>query len=288
MGMPEARILTIGEGPGWETWFVKSPELQGCVLENAAGSADALQRLRSRSFEVLVTDPRTSIPEDLALLLEVGRIRPGLRTLVLAPEAAPADVIAALRARVFACFTAPFDPREVVNMVAKALQEPDWRRGIEVLSAQPDWISLRVTCRLLNAERLVRFMTEMRADLAEDQRDSLLMAFREMLLNAMEHGAGFDPEKVVQVTAARTARAIVYHFRDPGPGFQKESLAHAALSYPADQPLAHVQQREALGMRPGGWGILIASQLVDELIYNETGNEVLLIKHVQTHQSRSA
>lgn len=54
-----------------------------------------------------MTDPRTSIPEDLALLFEVQRIRPGVRTLVLAPEAAPTDVIAALRAQVFACFTTP-------------------------------------------------------------------------------------------------------------------------------------------------------------------------------------
>ena len=285
--MSESRILTIGDSVGWETWFAKSPELQGCKLENAAGSADALQRLRNRAFEALVTDPKTSIPEDLALLLEVKRIRPGLRSLVLAPVATPTDVIAALRAKVFACFTTPYDPLEVVDMVAKALQGPDWRRGIEVFSAQPDWISLRVTCRLLNAERLVRFMTEMRADVAEEQRDSLLLAFREILINAMEHGAGFDPEKVVEVTAVRTARAIVYHFRDPGPGFDKESLMHAAISYPDDHPLAHQQRREALGLRPGGWGILIASQLVDELIYNETGNEVLLIKYIETSQSKS-
>jgi len=35
-----------------------------------------------------------------------------------------------------------------------------------------------------------------------------------------------------------------------------------------------------LGLRPGGFGILLTRQLVDELIYNETGNEVLLIKYV--------
>ena len=48
-----------------------------------------------------------------------------------------------------------------------------------------------------------------------------MMAFREMLINAMEHGAGFDPEKVVEVTAARTDRSIVFHFRDPGRGFDQ-------------------------------------------------------------------
>ena len=37
--------------------------------------------------------------------------------------------------------------------------------------------------------------------------------------------------------------------------------------------------REAIGMRPGGFGILTAKGIVDELIYSEVGNEVRLIKH---------
>jgi anti-sigma regulatory factor (Ser/Thr protein kinase) len=41
-----------------------------------------------------------------------------------------------------------------------------------------------------------------------------------------------------------------------------------------------VYEREQRGMRPGGFGILLARHLVDELIYNEKGNEVLLIKYV--------
>jgi anti-sigma regulatory factor (Ser/Thr protein kinase) len=32
-------------------------------------------------------------------------------------------------------------------------------------------------------------------------------------------------------------------------------------------------------MRPGGFGMLIVRQLVDEVMYSETGNEVILIKH---------
>jgi len=41
-----------------------------------------------------------------------------------------------------------------------------------------------------------------------------------------------------------------------------------------------VALREAQGMRPGGFGVLLAKQLVDELIYSEDGNEVLLIKYL--------
>jgi anti-sigma regulatory factor (Ser/Thr protein kinase) len=37
--------------------------------------------------------------------------------------------------------------------------------------------------------------------------------------------------------------------------------------------------REALGLREGGFGILMAEGLVDDLQYNEAGNEVRLIKY---------
>ena len=57
----------------------------------------------------------------------------------------------------------------------------------------------------------------------------------------------------------------------------QSEIPHAAVSNPAESPLAHLELREA--MRPGGFGILAARGIVDELIYNEVGNEVLLIKH---------
>jgi anti-sigma regulatory factor (Ser/Thr protein kinase) len=37
-------------------------------------------------------------------------------------------------------------------------------------------------------------------------------------------------------------------------------------------------------MRPGGYGLLMASHLVDELVFSEKGNEVLLVKHIPESQ----
>jgi anti-sigma regulatory factor (Ser/Thr protein kinase) len=249
------------------------------LIEIADGDADALHRLRRLAFDVVVTSPKSTVNEDLALVDEMEAIRPGVKTIVLAPEATEEDVIAALRARVFACFSTPFNVDEVASMIERALQADEWRGCIEVLSAHPDWIALRVNCQLLTADRLVRFMTELRSDLPDPDRFTLLTAFREILLNAMEHGAGFDPEKVIEVAAVRTKRAIVYRFRDPGPGFRGKQLPHAAMDNPPENPLAHVEYRMTQGMRPGGFGILLTQQLVDELIFNERGNEVILIKH---------
>ena len=252
----------------------------GIPVEEAAGNADALSRLRSRAFGVVVTCPESTVEEDLSLLAEMRTIRPGVKCIILACDSTPDEVIAALRAKVFACFTPPFDVSDIADLAARAASDDQWRDDIQVLSARPGWVSLRVNCRLLTAERLMTFVRELTAEAPDETRNELMEGLREILLNAMEHGAAFNPDQVVEVTGVRTGRSLVFYVRDPGAGFRRESLSHAALANPADDPVAHIIQREAEGMRPGGYGLLFASGAVDELLYNEVGNQVLLIKYL--------
>jgi anti-sigma regulatory factor (Ser/Thr protein kinase) len=274
------RILLIGNHPEIRRGLEATRALAGCEIVTAAGNVDAVHTVRSRAIDVVVTDPETPMYDDLALVDELRTSRPGLKAVVLVPAAAPAEFIAAVRSHVFACFVAPFDIAAVADMTKRAIDAVDWRDGISLQSGLPKWVSLTVTCQLVTAERLVHFMSEYRRDLAEDDRDSLMTAFREMLMNAMEHGAGFDPEKVVHVTAVRTDRAIVYHFRDPGTGFTPSQLERNALASLEADPMALIDRRADMGLRPGGFGIMVAKQFVDEMFYNERGNEVLLIKHL--------
>jgi len=275
-----SRVLLIGDHPEVREGLASSSALAGCDIATAAGNVDAVHIVRSRAIDVVVTDPDTPVRDDLALVEELRASRPGLKAVVLAPAAAPGEFIAAVRSHVFACFVAPFDVAAIADMTKRAIDAVDWRDGISVVSGLPNWISLTVSCQLVTAERLVHFMSEYRRDLPDDDRDSLMTAFREMLMNAMEHGAGFDPEKVVQVAAVRTERAIVYHFRDPGTGFTRRQIEQKALATTAADPLELIERRADMGLRPGGFGVLVAKQLVDEMFYNERGNEVLLIKRL--------
>lgn len=273
------RVLLIDADPAFLTELRAQEGIGLLRLDQAAGGVDALRRLRSVSYQVVLTSPRSPIGEDLALLDEMRLVCPGVKAIVLAPSATAADVIASLRAHAFACFAAPFPMAEVAEMIRQAVQNPDWKEGLHLVSARPDWLSLRVDCGRLAADRLIRFLSELARDLPEVTRDNLLSAFREITLNAMEHGAGFAPDKVIDVTAVRTKRAIVYYVRDPGPGFSPADLPHAAVGHPPEEPLAHAEHRERLGLRPGGFGLLIARQVVDEFLHSEKANEVLLIKY---------
>src|SRR5436190_6924450 len=203
------RVLVIGRSTELVNALKRESEVHRHGIDTCDGAVEALHRLQSRAADVVVTDPDTSLGEDVALCALLRERRPGVKVIALAPAVAPDDVIAALRAHVFACYTRPFDLREIVDMVRAALGAGDWHDGIEVVSGAPHWLTLRVSCRLLTADRLVRFMTELQSGVVDDdsERNLLLTAFREMLLNAMEHGGGFDPEQVIEVTAALTARA---------------------------------------------------------------------------------
>jgi anti-sigma regulatory factor (Ser/Thr protein kinase)/DNA-binding NarL/FixJ family response regulator len=275
-----ARILMVAPAADVLEALQASPLLEEHSIEVAGTDLDALRRLRQRAFDVLVTSPLTSIEDDLMLLAEVRVARPGVKAILLAPTPTPEAVIEALRSRVFACFGAPIDVSELSDMLARAAGADHWREGIEVVSATPDWISVRVNCRLLSAERLVNFLNELRSDVPHDARDDFLFAFREVLLNAMEHGAGFDPDQVVEVAAVRTARTLVFYLKDPGPGFDPALLQHAAITRP-DDPLAVAETRAESGLRPGGFGLLLTREIVDEMIYSEHANEVILIKHLR-------
>jgi anti-sigma regulatory factor (Ser/Thr protein kinase) len=141
-------------------------------------------------------------------------------------------------------------------------------------------LSLEVRCRLSAAERLTQFFRELSADLRPEEREAISTAFRELVTNAIEHGGHSDPRQKLTLTYVRGARCILYYIRDPGEGFSFETLAHAAVSNRPDEPFQHMNVRNRLGIRPGGFGILLSRQFADEVIYSEKGNEVVLIKYL--------
>jgi anti-sigma regulatory factor (Ser/Thr protein kinase)/CheY-like chemotaxis protein len=274
-----ARLLVVRQRPDEDDILTRLPGLDDLYVEHVTGTAAGLERLAARPFDALLLSPASTVEEDLDFLQRARTLRPIIRAIFLADSATPEAVIAAIRAQVFAVFTRPFDPDQIANLVGKAADaDSGIEHGIRVVGATRDWITVRVSAHLVTADRLVTFMDELHRRLFDSgEMDQLLMAFREILINAIEHGAGFDPHKDVRVDAIRTRRALTFYFRDPGPGFMQEEQPHAASG---GDPLPHMRRRREAGLRPGGYGILLSRKLVDEVIYSHAGNEVLLVKHL--------
>jgi len=249
------------------------------TIQDAADNSAALKLVEASRFDLIVTCEKTSAKEDVELLSAIRKIHPHTRVIILTGEATPADVIWAMREHAFSYFSTPFSLESLASIVQCAVEEPCWDDGIEIGPATPDWIRLLVRCDTRTAERLVQFFHEI-VDLPDSEKEAVAFAFRELLMNAIEHGGKFDPEQYVEISYLRTRRAVACRIKDPGNGFSLEEIPHAAIMNPPDNPLRHVTYREAENLRPGGFGMLLAKNTIDELLYNEQGNEVVLIKHV--------
>jgi anti-sigma regulatory factor (Ser/Thr protein kinase)/ActR/RegA family two-component response regulator len=284
--LTDARALLIGNPGEMEGSLEEALASFHCGFARAAGSADAIRQLRHTPYAVVITDPATSIQEDLALVGEIQHTRPGVRVIILAQRGTPEELISALRQRVFLCQCAPFNAREIARYAVSAVEAGKTPDGIEVLSANRSWISVQMNCDLMNADRLTAFFHQFRRSLPDPAPEEMMIAFQEVLQNAIEHGAGNDPSKLVKVAAVRTARTFVFYVSDPGKGFTRDDLPHAAISYGPEEAARHFEVRERAGMRPGGYGILLASGIVDEMIYSDKGNEVLLIKYLKDSENQ--
>lgn len=248
-------------------------------LECARDNQQALSLIEQSAFDLVITDESTPGREDVDLLRKIRLARPHTRLIILTAESTPADVIAAIRGRAFSYFSKPFSKSALEQMLQVAADSPAWDDGIELLQGTDSWIRLSVCCDMGTANRVLQFIHEV-MDLPDEEVDKVGTAFREMLLNAMEHGGKFDPERRIEIGYLRARHMVACRIKDPGEGFSLRENLDTAANNPPEDPLRHAKHRQEHGLRPGGYGVLLAKNLVDEVFYSEKGNEVLLIKYI--------
>lgn len=277
--MASRKAIAVSDDAEVKSMLSKILEPKQWTIQDVPDNVAALRLVETQKFDLILTGEKTSGKEDVEFLRKIRGIHPHTRVIILTDETTPADVIAAIRAHAFSYFSKPVSLSLLASIVRYAMEEPCWDDGIEIVSATPGWICLRVRCDMKTAERLLQFFHEM-IDLPDAERDNLAIAFRELLLNAIEHGGKFDPQQYVEISYVRTRRAVALRIKDPGEGFSLEGIPHAAIMNPPDEPLRHLTYREAEKLRPGGFGVLLVKNSIDELLYNEKGNEVVLVKYI--------
>ncbi len=275
-----ARILVVDDDRTTSHVLQSILARDGFAAEVAQDGIEALETLRRRRFDLLLLDvwmPRMNGLELLARLRPRKR-RP--RVIVMTSDDAPETLLKAVRGQAERYVHKPVTASALLEVVRDALAAPP-ALPIEVISARPEWVEMVVPCTREAADRIQDVIARLDTSLPPDLRDSIGYAFRELLMNAIEWGGRLDPKRTVRIASLRTRRMILYRIADPGPGFDIDNLPHSAIGQPPDNPIAHMDVREARGIRPGGFGLLTVRASVDELIYNEQRNEVVFVKYLE-------
>jgi DNA-binding response OmpR family regulator len=171
----------------------------------------------------------------------------------------------------------PYGAMDLFQAIADARA---WRTRMEEGQVQGE-IHVELNSEIPFLQEVNDFL--MRVSLASPFTQEQVLALRQALLemgqNAIEWGNRHQSDQLVDITYRIYADRVEIVVRDQGTGFDRAKLTHAAS---ADNPIGHMGIREKLGLREGGFGLLITDGMVDEMRHNAAGNEVTLIKRFQS------
>ncbi len=235
---PPHRLLIVDDDPSIHE-LVRAM-LAGIRWESDSvfSGEEALERLEVKRYDVVLADILMPGMDGLALLDQLRSRHPDIPVVMMTVKNTADHVLGSLRHEASAYISKPFSRETLLSTIQSALSTSIAGDDITILSDKPNWISLKIRCQLATADRLAQFVRELPSDLEPSQREQIATAFRELLMNAVEHGGHLDPEKTVDLSYIRTARTIVYYIRDPGEGFSMDTLAHAAVANTAGRTLA--------------------------------------------------
>jgi anti-sigma regulatory factor (Ser/Thr protein kinase) len=167
----------------------------------------------------------------------------------------------------------PYGPGELFHAIDAALA---WQEDLSHRRVQGE-IHVDLNSEPLFLQDVNEFLTSLYRDtpLSTEQIMQLRQAVMEMGQNAIEWGNQHRVEELVRITYRVHDDRVEIVVTDQGSGYNPRDIPHAASP---EDPLRHMDVREKLGLREGGFGLLISQGMVDELRHNARGNEVTLIK----------
>jgi CheY-like chemotaxis protein/anti-sigma regulatory factor (Ser/Thr protein kinase) len=281
------KILVVDDDQSTRHVLRKVLTSAGFSATVAKDGIEGLKALKAKRYDLLLLDVWMPRMNGLELLGKLRATKARPRVVVMTSDEAPQTLLQAVREQAFKYVHKPVEAITLLHTVREVLAAAELP-PVEVISARPEWVELVVPCTREAAERIQTVMAQLDADLPSELRDSIGYAFRELLLNAVEWGGKLDPKRKVRIACLRTGRMLLYRIADPGQGFNIEELPHAAIGQSPDDPIKHMQIREEKGIRPGGFGLLMVRNSVDELIYNEKRNEVVFVKYLGSRPSTTS
>lgn len=288
-------ILIVDDSPTQRTHMAAVLREDGLEVETVDNAADALVHIAQRQPAIVITDLEMPGMSGLELVQTLRGIHPSLPVVLTTSRGSEDIAAAALRQGAASYIPKRLISKTLPTVVRQVLSAGEAIRSVRSMGRFATRSS--ITLRIDNDESLVaKVIARMELTLIElgafDEscRMQVAMALDEALLNAIIHGnlevpsslredgdgSGYGDliaqRRVTEPYASRrvtvsldaTNESATFVIRDEGPGFDPAMLCDAT----DDEHIDGV----------GGRGMLMINAFMDQVIHNEKGNELTLIK----------
>lgn len=281
-------------------FFLKSILMRRLInVTEAENGKVAVALLQNRRFDLVMTDIRMPEMDGLTLLRHIRRNTPGLPVIIVTGYREPETVIEALRCGACDYITKPYNAEEITNSIQRVsrLSEAVTADMIStchkvreskryIFPSDPEQVNAiaQYLCRDLENEGLHSEKQLMQVSLIEAINNAIFHGNLELSSNIKTTGNidSFDDykqlamdrlinpafcERKVTVDYLMDQEKILFCIRDEGVGFNFRTLAD-----PLDPESFRL---------PSGRGLLMIRTFCDEVFWNETGNEITLVKYLE-------
>lgn len=183
------------------------------------------------------------------------------------------DQVRGIRVGADAYVTKPFDPEKLIATLRRTIEHVH-QQAAGGLRGHLD-ITFQSSLEFLVEVNDLLVGLYAQSPLSEKDIQGIRYCLIEMGKNAIEWGNRNRADLLIHMEYTLSRDELVFRIRDEGPGFDPANIPHAATG---GDPLAHTFVREKLGMRDGGFGILVSQSFMDQVTWNPKGNEVTLVK----------
>jgi two-component system response regulator GlrR len=143
MTMSKARILIVDDDPDLLRLLTFRLEGADYAVESADSAERALARFSVAIPQLVITDLRMSGMDGMALFENIHKSNPTLPVIILTAHGTIPDAVAATQRGVFGYLTKPFDSKDLLQQVEKAVAVSGGRN--ERVNGEADWRSEIIT-----------------------------------------------------------------------------------------------------------------------------------------------
>ena len=256
-------------------------KIPGCRVDIAEDGQEAIERLRAENFarDLVVTDMQMPRMNGEALILAIRAECPRLPIIVLTAYKDDQRIVRCLEMGTLEYVLKPIKVDKFLQTVQRVLDRAarlaDKRDELRVRSEVAGWVEITAPTDFEYVERFQKFTALLgNTPLSDESREDIRMAIDELGQNAVEWGNRFDRQKRIHLAFCLFHDRIVFKIEDEGEGFDFSSLKD-----PSADPIVHILERMKSGKRAGGYGVYLTRKIMDDVVYNEKGNVVLLTKY---------
>jgi CheY-like chemotaxis protein/anti-sigma regulatory factor (Ser/Thr protein kinase) len=276
--MSARSILVAEDDPRIRTILERFLGAAGYDVTACENGREALEAFEGgKPFDLVLTDVNMPEVDGEELLRRIKARAPRMPVIVLTARNDPQLITALFKNDAYRYLSKPFTREDLQAVVSAALseaqEEPEGDRRA-VVRDDDGWIELTAPNRQEYLDRFQAFCEALIASRLDDrQKSELKIAVQELGQNAIEWGNRMDSARAIRLSYRLLEDRILIRIADEGPGFDPRTVPD-----PTVDPIKLIENREAHGKRPGGFGIHLARRVMDTVSYNETGNIVTMEK----------